>query len=56
MAVGRRLALIGEPRGGVTGTLGLHRFLETHFTLLGVVEIPQFPGRRDQLFVYERAR
>ncbi|HEV2530611.1 hypothetical protein [Phenylobacterium sp.] len=54
MAPGRRLALIGEPRGGVTGTPGLFRFLETRFRLLGGLDIPQFPQVRDRLFVYER--
>lgn len=56
MPLGRRLALIGEPRGGVTGTPGLHRFLETRFQLLGALAIPQFPRCADQLFVYERIR
>jgi len=56
MAPGRRLALIGEPRGGETGTPGLHRYLETRFRLLGTLAIPQFPKERDALFVYERIR
>jgi hypothetical protein len=56
MAVGRRLALIGEPRGGLTGTPGLFRFLETRFRPLGGLDIPQFPRVRDRLTVYERVR
>jgi hypothetical protein len=56
MPVGRRLALIGEPRGGVTGTSGLHRYLETRFELLGSVVIPQFPTIKDGFFVYRRIR
>ncbi|MDB5476169.1 MAG: hypothetical protein JWP49_1680 [Phenylobacterium sp.] len=56
MPVGRRLALIGEPRGGITGTPGLHHFLETRFQLLGALAIPQFPRCADQLSVYQRTR
>jgi hypothetical protein len=56
MALGRRVALIGEPRGGQTGSRGLHRYLDTRFRLLGVQPIPQFPKTRDALYVYERIR
>lgn len=56
MAVGRRLALIGEPRGGITGTPGLHRYLETRFELLGTLAIPQFPRVRDAFHLYRRVR
>lgn len=56
MRVGRRLALIGEPRGGCTGTPGLFRYLETRFRRLGELQIPQFPKVSDSLVVYERVR
>ena len=52
---GRSFALVGEPKGGLTGSDGLFRYLETRFELLRTVQIPQFPGIHDQLFIYRRA-
>lgn len=56
MRIGRRIALIGEPRGGCTATPGLYRYLETRFRLLGAIDIPQFPKVADRFFVYQRVR
>ncbi|THD80636.1 MAG: hypothetical protein E7812_07860 [Phenylobacterium sp.] len=47
-------ALVGEPKGGVTGSPGLYRYLATRFDLAHTVAIPQFPGSRDALSVYRR--
>jgi uncharacterized UPF0146 family protein len=56
MRPGRRLALIAAPRGGVTGTPGLYRYLETRFELLETIEIPQFPQAHDRLTIHRRVR
>jgi hypothetical protein len=56
MRPGRRLALIAAPRGGVTGTPGLYRYLETRFELVETIEIPQFPQAHDRLTIHRRAR
>ncbi|WP_309606938.1 hypothetical protein [Phenylobacterium sp.] len=56
MRPGRRLALIGDGRGGCTGAPGLYRFLETRFEAGPVVILPQFPGVSDRLSRYRRIR
>ncbi|MDB5443274.1 MAG: hypothetical protein JWP73_1650 [Phenylobacterium sp.] len=50
------MTAIGEPRGGVTGTAGLHRYLETRLELLRTLVIPQFPRTRDAFHLYRRVR
>ena len=56
IAVGRALALIGDPPGGVTGTGALHACLAERFVVETVVEIPQFPRVDDRLIIHRRVR
>lgn len=51
---GRAFALIGEPRGGLTGADALFDLLDTAFALEAEVAIPQFPGKRDRLTIHRR--
>lgn len=51
---GKRLAYVGEGRGGVTGDARFHDLLDTQWSLVDTVEIPQWKGRSDALHIYER--
>ena len=53
---GNRLIYVGEGEGGCTATDDFHEELNEHWDLAAVVEIPQWPGLHDLLFVYERLR
>ena len=46
------LVYVGEPRGGANAEPRFFDELEAHWTLVETVDIPQWPGRRDALFVY----
>lgn len=54
--VGRAFVLISDPRGGVVGTPGLHRYLATRYRLEATAPVPQFPQVDDALMVYRRIR
>jgi hypothetical protein len=54
IAPGRVLALIGDGRGGVTATAALFDVLDADFTLMGEVELPQFPRVNDRLSLFRR--
>lgn len=51
---GNRLVYVGEGRGGVTGDVRFHDMLEANWNLVETVAIPQWKGRSDALYVYER--
>lgn len=51
---GQRLALIGEPRGGCTGSPALFDLLDVGFVLEQVVDLPQFPSSNDRLSIHRR--
>jgi hypothetical protein len=54
MCAGRRLALVGQPRGGETGSPRLFDVLETDFTEERRIVIPQFPGVQEVFTVHRR--
>lgn len=51
---GRALALIAEPADGRTASAALYDELARDFSLVRAVEIPQFPGARDRLYLCRR--
>lgn len=55
MEIGRRLALIGTARGGITGAPSLFDLLDAEFQLEQTLDIPQFPQVADYFAVYVRA-
>jgi hypothetical protein len=54
MQPGRCLALIGQPRGGETGSPRLFDVLDAGFTEECNIPIPQFPGVREEFRIYRR--
>ena len=54
IAQGNILALVGDDRGGITGSDALFDLLESDFELLRELEIPQFPRVTDRLRIYRR--
>lgn len=53
-AGGRKLALVGEDRGGCTGDDDLFDLIATRMRPVESVAIPQFPGAHDWMELYER--
>jgi hypothetical protein len=51
---GRRIALILDDRGTMTGDAALRDALEAGCRSLATVQIPQFPNVQDRLHIYER--
>jgi len=51
---GRKLALILDDRGTITGDDTLRRRLAERYRALEVIEIPRFPGLHDRLHLFER--
>jgi hypothetical protein len=51
---GRKLALILDDRGAITGDETLHRVLAERCRVLEVIEIPRFPGLHDRMRLFER--
>jgi hypothetical protein len=51
---GEILLYVGEEREGCTGDQKFHAYLEEHFELVKTVQIPQWAGIHDALFVMKR--
>jgi hypothetical protein len=51
---GTRLAYVGEGHWGCTGDDLFHEVLNAHYTLVREVDIPQWDGLHDSLYLYER--
>jgi hypothetical protein len=51
---GQRLAYLGEPAGGATGTPRLARELDLNWTPEVSIAVPNWPGIRDRLVIYRR--
>lgn len=52
--IGKTVIFIGEGHGGCTGCDDFFELLESDFDLIETVDIPQFYGIHDSLYVYER--
>jgi tetratricopeptide (TPR) repeat protein len=53
---GNTVIYVGEGPGGCSGTAKFHSLLARDWDLVGQIEIPQWPGVYDGLFVYMRKR
>jgi hypothetical protein len=51
---GRRIAIVGEGRGGVTGDDLMFDILDRDFEVVATVPVPRFPTCKDRLTIYER--
>lgn len=51
---GDTLIYIGEGSGGCTGCDAFHDLLEEEWTQVDLVEIPQYSGIHDRMFIYQR--
>jgi hypothetical protein len=51
---GPTVLYVGEGHGGCTGSDEFHELLEEKFDLVSEINIPQFDGIHDRLFVYQR--
>ena len=51
---GKHFAYVGEGEGGCTGTDEMFAHLANWWTVVADIWIPQWPGIRDQLTIYER--
>lgn len=56
LKIGTRVFYIGEGMGGCTGDLSFHINLDTNFTLLEKVYLPNFPGIHDDMYIYEKIK
>ena len=56
LPIGTRVFYIGEGEGGCTGDLAFHKNLDNNFNLLKHVELPQFFGIHDSLYIYEKIK
>ena len=53
---GRKVLYVGEGPGGRTGNYEFHKILHEDFVCEGVFPIPNFYGRQDMLWVWERRK
>lgn len=51
---GEKVIYIGEGEGGCTGTDKFHEMLDTGFKLVEIIDIPQWDGIHDSVYLYER--
>lgn len=56
LPIGTRVFYIGEGEGGCTGDLAFHKNLDKNFNLLKYIELPQFFGIHDSLYIYEKIK
>jgi hypothetical protein len=54
LRAGRKLALILDDRGTITGDDNLRRVLAERYRALEMIEIPRFPGLHDRMRLFER--
>jgi len=51
---GQYIVYVGEGSGGCTGSDAMHEILDSQFDIVQELDIPQFLGLNDRLFIYKR--